>query len=137
MVNWFAIIVAAIVSFVLGWIWYSDKVFGKKWRQLFGVSEEMHQQMAADKSRMMKTMSIYVLSLVLMAFVLARIVLYTGAYGVSDGLVAGLWMWLGFSVSASIGSVLWERRPWKYWMLNAGYMLLALLVSGAILASWN
>ena len=32
-VNWLAVIVGAIVSFLLGWLWYSPKLFGEKWAE--------------------------------------------------------------------------------------------------------
>ena len=37
-VNWVAVIVGAIVSFLLGWLWYSPKLFGVKWAEGVGVS---------------------------------------------------------------------------------------------------
>jgi hypothetical protein len=32
-VNWIAVIVGAVLSFVLGWLWYSPKLFGTKWAE--------------------------------------------------------------------------------------------------------
>lgn len=37
-INWIAVIVGAVIAFVLGWIWYSPKVFGTKWAEGVGVS---------------------------------------------------------------------------------------------------
>ncbi|MGI9305436.1 MAG: DUF1761 domain-containing protein [Gammaproteobacteria bacterium] len=39
-VNWLAVIVGAVVAFVLGWAWYSPKLFGKKWAEGVGLSLE-------------------------------------------------------------------------------------------------
>ncbi len=36
-INWLAVIVGAIVSFLLGWLWYAPKVFGKKWAAGVGI----------------------------------------------------------------------------------------------------
>ena len=36
-VNWIAVIVGAVVAFFLGWIWYSPKVFGRKWAEGVGI----------------------------------------------------------------------------------------------------
>ena len=36
-VNWIAVIVGAIASFLIGWLWYSPKVFGLKWAEGVGV----------------------------------------------------------------------------------------------------
>ncbi len=35
--NWLAVIVGTVVSFLLGWLWYSPKLFGVKWAQGVGI----------------------------------------------------------------------------------------------------
>lgn len=32
-VNWFAVIVAAVGSFILGGLWYSPMLFSKRWQK--------------------------------------------------------------------------------------------------------
>jgi len=39
-VSWLGIIVGAIVSFLVGWIWYSPRGFGTKWSEGVGVKLE-------------------------------------------------------------------------------------------------
>ena len=39
-VNWIAILVAALLSFVLGGIWYSPVLFGKAWQREAGLTDE-------------------------------------------------------------------------------------------------
>jgi hypothetical protein len=36
-VDWVAVAVGTVVSFLLGWLWYSPKLFGKKWAEGVGV----------------------------------------------------------------------------------------------------
>ncbi len=36
-VNWLAVVVGAVLSFLLGWLWYSPVLFGKKWAEGVGV----------------------------------------------------------------------------------------------------
>lgn len=36
-VNWLAVIVGTVLSFLLGWLWYSPKLFGVKWAEGVGV----------------------------------------------------------------------------------------------------
>ena len=36
-VNWLAVIVGAVLAFLLGWLWYSPKLFGTKWAEGVGV----------------------------------------------------------------------------------------------------
>jgi len=36
-VNWLAVGIGTVLSFMLGWLWYSQKVFGKKWAEGSGI----------------------------------------------------------------------------------------------------
>ncbi len=36
-VNWLAVIIGFVLSFALGWLWYSPKLFGVKWAEGVGV----------------------------------------------------------------------------------------------------
>lgn len=36
-VNWLAVVVGAVLSFLLGWLWYSPVLFGKRWAEGVGV----------------------------------------------------------------------------------------------------
>lgn len=36
-VNWLAVVIGTIVSFIIGWLWYSPILFGKKWAEGSGV----------------------------------------------------------------------------------------------------
>ena len=39
-VNWLAVIVGFVVSFGLGWVWFSPKLFGKKWAEGNGLDPD-------------------------------------------------------------------------------------------------
>ena len=36
-VSWLGVIVGAVASFLIGWLWYSPKLFGPKWAEGVGV----------------------------------------------------------------------------------------------------
>jgi hypothetical protein len=36
-VNWIAVVVGTVLSFLLGWLWYSPKLLGTKWAEGSGV----------------------------------------------------------------------------------------------------
>ena len=38
--NWIGILVAALSSLVVGFVWYNPKVFGKVWMDSIGITEE-------------------------------------------------------------------------------------------------
>ncbi len=44
-----------------------------------------------------------------------------------------LWCWLGFVVPTSLGTVLWEQRPFKLYLINTLYWLVTFIVMALIL----
>ena len=47
-INWLAVLVAAIVIFVLGGLWYSPVLFARRWIALQGRTEEQMRAEAAN-----------------------------------------------------------------------------------------
>jgi hypothetical protein len=43
-INWLAVLIAAVASFLLGGAWYSNALFGKAWQRETGVTDEKLKQ---------------------------------------------------------------------------------------------
>ncbi len=133
-INYWAVLVAAFASYVIGALWYSPLLFGKAWMELMGFTEKDMQD--AKKKGMAKKYGIMFVSTLVMSYVLAHVVDYTESTTVIAGAQAGFWIWLGFIAPVSLGSVLWEGKSWTLWLINASYYLVVLLIMGAVLAVW-
>lgn len=46
-INWLAVGAGTVVSFLLGWLWYSPKLFGKQWAAGIGVDLGSSSEMPA------------------------------------------------------------------------------------------
>ena len=46
-ISWLAVIVGAVASFLVGWLWYSEKLFGKKWAEGLGLNLGSASEMPA------------------------------------------------------------------------------------------
>ena len=137
-VNYLAVLVSAALAMFVGYIWYGP-LFGKRWAHLSGLPENA---MANSKSKEVRmSYAIMALGALLMSFILAHAIIFANTYmqitGLLSGALVGLMNWLGFVVPVSIGTVLWERKPWTLWMINAGYYLVVLILTGALLAFWT
>ena len=136
-INYFAVILSAIAAMGLGFLWYGP-LFGKQWASLMGWSAQ--EAAAKMKTDMRVTYATQLVGALLMAYVLANSIIFMGAYlnitGISAGLQAAIWSWLGFVAPVTVGSVLWDGKPWKLWVLNAGYFLVLLVIMGLILGYW-
>jgi len=124
-INWLAVALAGVAAMVIGGLWYG-LLFAKPWQRAAGVTDEQLKTGAPLA---------YGLSLLLalvMAVVLAP---FIAGGGVVFGLFAGLAVGLGW-VAASLGMiVLFERRPFAYWAVNAGYAVVSYTAMGAIIGA--
>lgn len=138
-VNYLAILVAAVSNMALGFLWYGP-LFGKAWSQLMGWGEMTPEKMAEMQKKARPAYAASFVGALVMAYVLSHVLVFATTYmqvsGWMAGLSSGFWMWLGFVAPVTVGSVLWDGKPWKLWFINAGYYLVALLVMGAIIAAW-
>lgn len=129
--NYLAILVAAIASMVIGAAWYSMALFGKPWMAAVGKKEEDLKQ--GEKTG-------YVMAAVgalVMAYILAHFVDYTGSATLFDGAKTGFWIWLGFVATTKMVNDKFSGRPPTLTLIDGGYNLVSLLVMGAILATWQ
>ncbi len=140
-VNYLAVLAGAVCNMVLGFLWYVP-LFGKQWMRLSGFTPERIAEAKANNGKGMgKSYALAFIGALVMAFVLSHMLVFATAYlnteGVSAGLSTGFWAWLGFVAPITLGSVLWEQKSWKLWVLTNSYYLLTLLVMGTILAVWK
>lgn len=129
-INYLAVLVAAVISMFLGYIWYLPKLFGDAWMKIVGLTEEV-----AKKSAPKAMFGMFVVALI-SAFVLAHFVDFTQATTFGAGVVTGLWLWLGFSGAVIFSNFAFERRPFKWFLITAGYQLVNLAILGGVLAVW-
>lgn len=129
-INWLAVIVAAIAKFVIGWIWYTP-LFGKQWQAAIGMSQEQ------VRGNLAPALIAEIITDLVMAAVLACFIGYSGANTLLQGALIGLVAWLGFVATVSIAQVFYEKRSWQLWSINNGYLVISLIVMGAILGAWK
>lgn len=129
-INYWAILVAALSTFVIGGLWYSPAVFGKAWMKENGFTEE-----SLKNSNMMK---IFGLAFILGLIAAINLAMYMGPESRPE--MGALWGFLaGFGwVATFVGMhYLFERKSFKLFLINAGYSIVALTVMGIILAAWK
>jgi hypothetical protein len=129
--NHLALIVAAVVLWLLGALWYSPVLFAKPWIAIIGrKSGEKPKGLAAG-------MIGSFIGDLLVAFVLAHIVGWSGVDTFAWGAFVGFIVWLGFVVGPLYPQSVYEGRPFAYFAINAGYWLIGLVGIGGMLAVWH
>lgn len=130
-INHIAVFVCAVMSLIIGAVWWSPLLFAKSWQQENGLSDE---QLA--KANPVKNFGL--------SFVLAWIMSYNLAFflGTPDttwqwGLAAGLLTGVGWVAAMFIVIALFEMRSVKYIAINVGYIIVYFALIGLILGIWR
>ena len=155
--NFLAIVVAAIVPLIVGAIWYNPKVFGTTWMKASGMTEEKMKG-----TNMGVIFGITLVLSVLLAFSVNGMVIHQVAasqlaftnpdaesykafmeefgnmhrnygHGALHGAIGAL-----FFVLPVLGiNALFERKGWKYILVNVGFWVVTLAIMGSILCGWK
>ncbi len=129
-VAFWPILASGVASVLIGWVWYHPSIFGGTWMRLANVTPEMAER---GKKRMPLTALVALLAAMLVAWVMSYVGILLGVYDWFGALELGFWCWLGFTAPPMLGMVLWEQKPIRYYVIVAGYWLVAFLVMALIL----
>jgi surface polysaccharide O-acyltransferase-like enzyme len=135
-VNLLSVLVAAIATMILGFLWYSPILFAKPWTVAMGYDPNDKAKMDEMRKGAGKLYGITFVASLLSAFVLAKIIDVTTVTSALYGMKIGFAVWLGFVTTVQLTSTLFKKRPIKLYLIDTGYQLVCYLVMGAILAKW-
>jgi hypothetical protein len=130
-INYFAVLAAAVSTFVLGGLWYSPMLFGKAWMRANNFTETEVQTFS--KARMFGWSIVFSL---LMAINLAMF-LGRPDTNATWGMTAGALTGLGWVAMAIAIIALFENKSWAYIAINGGYMTIAFTIMGLIIGAWR
>jgi hypothetical protein len=129
--NLFAVALAAVVSFMFGWLWYGI-LFSKQWMSACDKSEA---DMKAQGGPSPAPFIISFVALLVMAWVLAGVIGHLGPGEVSlrNGVITGAFMWLGFvATTLAVNHTFQGMKP-ALTVLDGGHWLGVLLLQGAVI----
>jgi len=129
-VNWLAVLVAAVVTFVLGGVWYGP-LFGKVWRAAEGQAEPA-------PGRQKHPALVYGVSFVLMLIAAMALAVAIGpAPDVSRSIGFGLVVGVGW-VATSFGvNYLFAGRRLPLFAVDAGYNVVLFALMGLIIGAFG
>jgi len=130
LVNWPAIVVAAISAFAVGGIWYSPVLFANAW--MIDSSLNTEQVKDGNKGKIFGFAFIFTL---LMSVNLAMFLADPKtdlAWGATAGFLAGIWTFSAIAIHS-----LFELKSWRLIFINGGYSLVSLTLMGAIIGVWR
>jgi hypothetical protein len=123
-------LVSTIIYFVLGALWYSPILFGKIWVKALGVNMEDLEQKPIDFIGSAAAAFIATLFLALLLEIV-------GMYDVFISLFVAIIVGVGFVLTSGVYDVLYEGKDFVAYLIDGGYHVIALLITGLILGLWQ
>jgi hypothetical protein len=136
-VNLLAVLVSALATMVVGFLWYSPMLFAKPWTVLMGYDPNDKAKMAEMQKSAGPSYAMSLIASLLSAMVLGKIIQVAGAMTALDGMKIGLAVWVGFVTTVQLTNALFMRQRAKLYLINTGYQLVCYLAMGAILGAWR
>jgi hypothetical protein len=130
-INYFAVLAAAVSTFILGGLWYSPLLFGKAWMRANNFTDADVQTFS--KARMFGWSIVFSLVMALNLAMFLAAPDTNASWGATAGALAGLG-WVAMSI-AIIG--LFENKSWSYIAINGGYVTVAFTIMGLIIGAWR
>ncbi len=127
MIDVVTILLAAVVSYVIGMLWYSPVLFGYQWMKL----SKMHN---AQPNK-----AVFLLGFagtLLITLVLSYVIDAFGATTILSGAGVGALVWLGFIAPIMANTILYEKTSVQLYLINVSHYLVISVISGIILAVW-
>ncbi|HYU91183.1 MAG TPA: DUF1761 domain-containing protein [Gemmatimonadales bacterium] len=134
-INILAVLVAAVLTFVLGAVWYSPVLFAKQWMAAQGYTSEKVEEM--KRKGVSRAYAVSVLCYLVTAYVMALLASYTNSTTLAQGLWLGFLTWLGFAATVGLTANMFSEKPIAAWVLDAGYQLSYLVLMGVLLSLWR
>lgn len=136
-INWLAVLVASLVSFVIGFVWFSPKTFFPVWWRAMG--RDPNEPPSGGHS-MGTVFGLTVVGILVQATALALVVELVRMSGQDvtwwGGAAVGALMGVGFAAAASLSHHLFAGFSLKAWVLEVGQDIVCLAAMGAVLGAW-
>jgi Protein of unknown function (DUF1761) len=130
-VNYLGALVTAVAAFLVGGLWYSPILFARRWMKDTRLTDADLEK--GGTARIFG--GAFALSLVgnvNLAFFLAD-----GKPSLAWGMAAGALAGVGWVATALGVTYLFERRPLSLYLIDAGYHVVTMVLSGAVLGVWK
>jgi hypothetical protein len=125
-INYLAVLVAAVLSWIAGAGWYG--ALGKHWMAALGWRQE-----DLPRSMPIGPMVTSFIAEVVMAVVLSGLIAHFGGSGLKTGLISAGFCWVGFVATTIAVNNAFQKRSTTLTFIDSGHWLVVLLIQGAVL----
>jgi hypothetical protein len=136
-INLLAVLVAAIATMMVGFLWYSPLLFAKAWMREMGYDPNDKAKTEEMKKSAGPAYGGFFLASLVSAFILALFLHWLRVKSLHFGLMVGFHVWLGFVATVQFTSALFTKQSMKLFGINTSYQLVCYLAMAAILTTWR
>lgn len=129
--NWLAVVVATIAWFAFSAIWYSIPPLSKAWANAAGVDT------TGDGPPLVLLFIPTLIGYFVTTIVIGLLVAGVGADTVSDGIILGVVLGIGFGTVGALVNQVYENKGSSYFLINGLNSVIAFAIVATILAVWN
>lgn len=137
-INWLAVLAASLVSFVIGFMWFSPRTFFPVWWKAMGRRADEAPEGGLP---MGVVFGLTVVGILVQATTLALVVELIRMTGQDvewwSGAAVGALMGIGFAAAASLSHHLFAGFSIRAWVLEVGQDIVCLAAMGAVLGAWS
>lgn len=132
-VNFFAVLLAAIASFLFGGVWYG--MFARQWLSAVERDNERRGGTTWPVRASAIPLIIAFLAQLLMAYILAGVIGNLGPGEVTpiNGVVSGVYVWIGFVMTVLVVSHAFQGTDRALTLIDGGHWLGVLMIQGAVI----
>jgi hypothetical protein len=131
-INYLAVLIAAVVSWLAGAAWYT--LLAKPWMAAIGMTKDQMEACRKGPGSFLPFVYAFLASAVI-AWVLAGLVGHLGPVTLRSGVISGLFCWGGFVFPTMLVNNSFAMRSPKLLLIDGGYWLVVLVLSGAIIGA--
>ncbi len=131
-INHLAVLVAVVLQFVLGYLWYGP-LFGEAWMAMVGLSMEVIEADPPGTGVWITNIIASLAGVYLLAWLFVKMSIDSLAKGAGHGFLIGF----VFVLLAAMTGGMFSKDPyWLAW-ITGGFTTLGLTISGAVLGAWT
>ena len=133
-INYIAVVLATLSSMIVGFIWYTPRVFGKYWMKLAGI-EPTGTMTGAARPIIITVIVSFITAWVLAGATDISVHFYGGSF-LGNAVLTAVILWAGFTAARFITHDVFDRRPWQLTALNIAHELVTIVIMAVIIGVW-
>lgn len=135
--NIVGVIVATVVSFISGGIWFGPKTFYPIWMKLRGTAPDKLQNNHSAGILFGSTIVGVAVQTVTLGLIINSIQIHNSNIGILDGAGIGFALGVGISMFSSLSHRLFSGDGFRLWIIETANDAINLTIAGAIIAYFN